>query len=170
MTRAAFIVSVALGVGCLAFGYSTTGFEQVPRWLLFFGALWIFAEWRRWTWLSSWGFLALLALAAFGLWSELSPAWMFAGALGGLFAWDLSDFMRRLRFALEKGSPGQYDEMKRLERQHLARLALVALIGILLVTFSTFVRLTLSFEWIVFLALAAVLGTLQVIAWLRNRQ
>lgn len=169
MTWAAFILSVALGVGSLAFGYAGSDFETLLRWLPFFGAMWLFAEWRRWTWFSSLGFLVLLALAALGLWLELPPFWMFAGAVGGLFAWDLSDFMRRLRFALEKGAPGQYDELKSLERHHLARLALVALTGILLASLSMLVRLAFSFEWIVLLALATALGAVQLVAWLRTR-
>lgn len=169
MTRIAFIVSVALGVGCLAFGYADSGLGQAPRWLLFFGVLWVFAEWRGWTWFSSLGFLAMVALAALGLWIELPPGWMFAGALGGLLAWDLSDFMRRLRFALEKGAPGKYDEWKNLERHHLARLALVALVGILLSGLSMLIHLAFSFEWVILSALVTALGAALLVAWLRNR-
>ncbi len=132
MTRAAFFVSVLLGVGCLAFAYAKAGLGQVWRPLLILGALWLLAGWRGWYWFSSLGFLSLLALAGFGLWIELSPVWMLGGALGGLFALDLADFMRRMRFALEKQAPEQYDQLKSVERNHLIRLALVALMGILL--------------------------------------
>ncbi len=140
MTRAAFFVSVLLGVGCLAFAYANAGLEQVSRLLLIFGALWLLAGWRGWNWLSSLSFLSLLALSGFGLWIGLPPAWMLAGALGGLFALDLADFMRRMRFALKKQALEQYDELKSVERSHLIRLALVALMGILLTGLLALVR------------------------------
>jgi len=103
MTFAAFVASVLLGVGSLSYAYAGAGFAQVARFLLFFGALWIFAGWRRWAWFSAVGILSLVALAGFGLWIEISPGWMISGALGGLLAWDLFDFMRRLHFAAGQG-------------------------------------------------------------------
>ncbi len=140
MTRAAFFVSVLLGVGCLAFAYAKAGLEQALRPLLILGALWLLAGWRDWYWFSSLGFLSLLALAGFGMWIGLSPVWMLVGALGGLFALDLADFMRRMRFALEKRALEPYDELKSVERNHLIRLALVALVGILLTSLLMLVR------------------------------
>lgn len=170
MTGAAFVVSVVLGSGSLAFAFAQAGFLQVARWLLFLGAAWLLAEWRRWTWFSSLGFLALLVLAAFGLWIELPPPWIFAGALGGMFAWDLSNFMLRLRLALAKGLPGQYEELKSLERPHLARLAGVALTGGLVAGLFMLVHLAFSFAWVVLLAFLMAFGMAGVIIWLRTRR
>lgn len=168
MVPAAFLVSISLGVGSLAWGYSGAGFAQVSRGLLLFGALWALAGWRGWTWFSSLGILSLVALAGFGLWIEIPPGWMISGALGGLLAWDLSDFMRRLRFAARQGIPKQYDELKSLEHRHLARLTVIALAGLLLASMAMLVRLEFTFEWAMLLTLAVILGVTQLAAWLRR--
>ena len=98
MSYFAFVISVLVGVGSLTYAYASTGLDGLVRGLLVLGALWLFAGWKRWTWFSVIAILVTVALAGFGLWIELSPGWMIAGALGGLLAWDLSDFMRRLQY------------------------------------------------------------------------
>ena len=162
MSYFAFVISVMLGTGSLAFAYADAGFEGLARGLLGFGIFWLYAGWKRWTWFSSVGILLVLALAGFGMWSEFSPGWMISGALGGLLAWDLSDFMRRLRLA----APA--DDLRGLERRHLARLTIVALAGAFLSSLAMLVRLEFSFAWGVALTLIAALGVTQLVAWLRR--
>jgi len=162
MTLFAFALSVLMGVGSLAFAYDTAGFEMLARGLLIFGVLWFFAARQRWAWFSSIGIFVLVTLAGYGLWHELSPGWMITGALGGLFAWDLTEFMRRLRFA------ARTDDLRGLERRHLARLTIVALIGALLASISMLTRLEFTFEWVVLLTLIAALAVTQLVGWLRR--
>lgn len=162
MTIFAFAFSVLMGVGSLAFAYNNAGHEMIARLLLGLGGLWLFTAWRRWTWLSSLGILILVGLAGYGLWNELSPGWMISGALGGLLAWDLSEFMRRLRFA------ARTDDLRGLEQRHLARLTIVALAGVLLASIAMLVRLEFTFEWVVLLTLIAALGITQLVSWLRR--
>ena len=163
MSYFAFVVSVFMGVGSLAYAYSSTGFDGLVRGLLVLGLLWLFAGWKRWTWFSIIAILLTVALAGFGLWIELSPGWLIAGALGGLLAWDLSDFMRRLRFA------HAMDDKRTLERRHLTRLTIVAVVGMSLASIAMLVRLEFTFEWLVLLALVGVLGITQLVSWLRKR-
>ena len=73
MTILAFVLSVFVGVGSLAFAYNDAGYQMLARYLLVFGGLWLFAIWQRWRWFSSIGIFILVALAGFGLWNELSP-------------------------------------------------------------------------------------------------
>ena len=162
MTIFAFVLSVLMGAGSLAFAYNIAGYQMLARYLLVFGGLWLFAIWQHWRWFSSIGIFILVALAGFGLWIELSPGWMIAGALGGLLAWDLTEFMRRLRFA------ARTDDLPGLERRHLARLTIVALIGVTLASIAMLVRLEFTFEWVVLLTLIAALGVTQLVAWLRR--
>jgi hypothetical protein len=162
MTYFAFVISVLVGIGSLAFAYSNAGYAMVARSLLVMGALWLFAGRKRWVWFSTITLVILVALAGFGLWIELSPGWMIAGALGALLAWDLTDFMRRLRFA------PLMDNLRALERRHLARLAIVAVVGVLLASIPMLVRLEFTFEWIMLLTLVAVLGVTQLVSWLRR--
>jgi hypothetical protein len=163
MSYFAFVVSVLMGVGSLAYAYSSTVFEGLVRGLLVLGAIWLFAGWKRWTWFSIIAIFLTVALAGFGLWIELSPGWMIAGALGGLLAWDLSDFMRRLQFVHFT------DDKSGLERRHLIRVTIVALGGMLLATIAILVRLEFTLEWMMLLALVGALGMMQLVSWLRRR-
>jgi hypothetical protein len=162
MTIFALTLSILIGVGSLAFAYYNAGYEIFTRWLLIFGGLWLFAIWQRWRWFSSIGIFVLVSLAGYGLWNELSPAWMLTGALGGLFAWDLTDFLRRLRFATKT------DDRRGLQRRHLTRLLIVALIGVTLFSIATLLRLEFTFEGAVLLTLIAAFGVTQLVAWLRR--
>jgi len=162
MTLFAFVFSVLMSAGSLAYAYNTAGFVMLARYVLVFAALWLFAGWKRWTWFSAIVLLLSLALAGFGLWVELSPGWMISGALGGLLAWDLTAFMRRLRFA------ARTDDLRGLERRHLARLTIVALAGVFLASIAMLVRLEFTFEWVVLLTLIAGLGITQLVSWLRR--
>jgi hypothetical protein len=160
----AFAISVLMGVGSLAYVYSGTGFDQLVRGLLILGALWLYAGRKRWTWFSTIALLLSVALAGYGLWVGLSPGWMVAGAIGALLAWDLTEFMRRMDGAFET------DDLPGMQRRHLARLTVVAFIGLLLASISMLVRLEFTLEWMMLLALVAVLGVTQLVAWLRREK
>ena len=162
MSFFAFVISVLMGVGSFAYAYRGVGFDGVVRGLLALGALWLFAGWKRWTWFSPIALLLSVTLAGFGLWIELSPGWMIAGALGGLLSWDLTEFMRRMDGAFAT------DDLRGMRRRHLARLTIVALIGLLLASISMLVRLEFTLEWMMLLALVGVLGITQLVAWLRR--
>ncbi|GAB4422354.1 MAG: hypothetical protein Kow002_11680 [Anaerolineales bacterium] len=163
MTFFVFVFSVAMAVGSLAWGYSLRGLDFVIDWMLAFGALWLFAGWRRWTWFSAIGLFLTVAAAAFGLWYGFSTGWMLAGAIGGLLAWDLTDFMRRTRLAAD------ITDLPGLERRHLARVTIVALLGLGLASISMIMRVEFTFEWIMLLAAVAVFGITQLAGWLRRR-
>lgn len=162
MSFFAFVISVLMGVGSLAYAYAGVNLDLVGRVLLALGALWLFAGWKRWTWFSPVAFVLLVVLAGFGLWIELSPGWMIAGAIGGLLAWDLTEFIRRMDGAFAT------DDLRGMQRRHLARLTIVALIGLLLASISMLVRLEFTLEWMMLLALVGVLGVTQLVAWLRR--
>jgi len=162
MSFFAFVISILVGVGSLAFAYSGIGFDLLVRGLLVFGAFWLYAGWRRWAWVSSLGILLLVALAGLGLWFELSPGWLVAGALGALMAWDLSEFIRRMDVAPES------ENLPAMQRRHLARLTIVAVIGVMLASISMAIRLEFTLESMMLLALVAVLGVTQLVGWLRR--
>jgi hypothetical protein len=155
-------VSIAAGISSLAWGYAEVGLAVQTRWLVVLGFVWIFAQAQRWRWFASLGLLVSVAAAAYGLWLELSAGWMLAGAIGALFAWDLTEFDRRvIQAAREDDVPG-------LERRHLIRLTFVAGAGFLFSLVGMLVRLQFSFEWAGFLAILAALGVTQLVAWMRR--
>ncbi len=162
MTKFVMYVSLIVGVLSIAQGYRIVGYEAVTRWSLVFGAAWTLAEIRRWRWFASVGLLAAVTLAGYGLWIGLSSGWMLAGALGALFAWDLSDFGHRMSNAApEDDAPG-------LERRHLLRLTIVASVGVIFSLFGMLARLQFSFELLAFLAILAALGLTQLVGWMRR--
>lgn len=160
MIFAVFVFSVLLGIGSLAYAYASFGL--LVRGLLVFGALWLFAGWKRWTWFSAIAMLVIVILAGFGMWFGVSPGWMIAGCLGGLLAWDLTDFMRRLRFAPIG------EDLRTLKRHHMTRLTIIALIGAALASIPMLIRLEFTFAWGVVLTLIAIMGLTQLVAWLRR--
>ncbi len=163
MTVLALVLSILIGTASLAWGYAQVGLIQLARWIVFFGAAWLVATWQRWRWFSYIGVTFSFLAAALGLWFlNFAPGWMFAGAIGGLLAWDLTDFRYRLRFAANEA------ERHAVEARHLMRSALLALLGFGLASIAMVVRLEFNFEWAVVLALVAVLGLLQLASWFRR--
>ena len=83
MTLAAFVLSVILGTGSLAYGYSQMGLTNPTRWFVLLGILWLVAQWRKYYWFSSLALFVIIIAAAFGVWVEFPIIWMLLGALGG---------------------------------------------------------------------------------------
>jgi hypothetical protein len=155
----ALISCIVLSTASLAWGFSQAGWVVFSRWLLAIGLGWLLAAWRRWNWFPSVGLFAAVIAASIGFWFELHEGWMIAGAMLALFAWDLSEFRQRLRFAARD------DDLPGLERRHIARLSLVVMTGMILTSISLAVRVKFTFEWTVFLVLLALLGLSQLTAW-----
>lgn len=163
MTRAALFASIVLGVTALALGYVRAGWIALCLLILAFGMIWLYAQWRGYGWFSMTGLALAVFTAASGLMAGINSGWMFAGVLFSLFAWDLSEFRNRLRFAsVDSNVPG-------MEKQHLLRLGILAIAGIVLVWLITFVHLQFSFGWLVFLALVTAVGLTQLVSWFRQR-
>jgi hypothetical protein len=162
MTRIVFVLSVMVGVGALAWGYGTQGHSEYVPWFFLFGTIWLLAKWRRWKWVSPLALLIVIVSAAYGLWIEISFGWMMFAAVGGLLAWDLADFSQRLSYAAPS------DDVIGMERRHLARVGIVAVLGGLLGFTAFVVRIQLPFEVVVGLVILAVLGLTRLITILRR--
>jgi hypothetical protein len=163
MTIIALVLSILLGTASLAMGYGQAGATDYPRWFLLLGLVWLFAHFRKWYWFSSIALLVIVIAAAYGVWLEYPAVWMLLGAVGGLLAWDLSDFARRLSYA----SP--MDDTRSLELRHLERAGIVAALGLGLALLSVFLRFErLAFEVAVGLLLLAALGLTRLVIGLRK--
>jgi hypothetical protein len=159
----AFVLSVVLGTGSLSLGYYQAGLFDPARWFIWLGILWILAHWRKLHWASSVAFLLTLVGAGYGVWHGLTIMWMLLGALGGLLAWDLSDFARRLSYASPK------DDIHGMQRRHLERVGIVAALGFGLAWLSVVIRIErLAFEVAVGLVLLAALGLTRLVIGLRK--
>ena len=163
LTLAAFILSVILGTGSLSIGYYQAGMFDPARWFIWLSILWILAHWRKVHWISSLAFLLTLVGAAYGVWHEFRTMWMLLGALGGLLGWDLADFAIRLSYASPR------DDIRGMERRHLERAGIVALLGFGLAWLSVVIRIErLPFEVAVGLVLLASLGLTRLVLGLRR--
>jgi hypothetical protein len=163
MTLVALLLSILLGTVSLAIGYSQGGADEYARWFLLLAVVWLFTHYRKWYWFSSIALLAIVVAAAYGVWYEFPTVWMLLGAVGGLLAWDLSDFARRLSYA------APMDDTRGLERRHIERVAIVAMLGVGLALLSVFIRVQrLAFEVAVGLVVLAALGLTRLVIGLRK--
>jgi hypothetical protein len=163
LTIVAMILSIILGTSSLAYGYWQAGLPDPARWIVLLGIVWLLSHWRKIYWVSSVMLLLAVLAAGFGVWRELPMAWMLLGALGGLLGWDLSDFARRLRYAAPT------DDVRGMERSHLARVGIIAALGFGLAWLSGVIRINrLAFEVAVGLVLLAALGLTRLVIRLRK--
>jgi hypothetical protein len=154
-------VSILVSVASLVMGYRAEGHAEWTRGLLAFGALWAFAQWRRWRWFPSIGLLTALAAAGSGLWIGLPSGWMLAGALGALFAWDLSDFERRLHHAAPEDAPA-------LVQRHLMRLGMLAAAGLAYSLLGMLYWWKYSLDWTGYTAILSALGISLLVGRMRR--
>jgi hypothetical protein len=117
---------------------------------------------KGWVWHVSPLLSLYLAGAAAGFYLELQPAWLVGAALSALAAWDLEYFSRRLHKA------GLVIDQAGLIKAHLLRLVWVGLLGLTLFGISNIIQFQFSFGLAVVLALLAVFGLSQGIAYLRQ--
>jgi hypothetical protein len=163
VTSFALAFGILLSIGTLAWEYAQAELASLSLFLLFFGIAWLFSLWRNWDWFSSLGLFVAVFAAAIGFWFELNSSWMMAGAAFALFAWDMAEFRRRLRAIIVD------DQIRGMERRHIARVSLVILAGMFLVTIALLVQLRFTFEWGVLLVIVILLGIAQLVAWFRRQ-
>ena len=162
MAVIALVSSIIISMGSLAWGFAEAGFVVFARWILVFCAVWLFTQWRGWGWFSSPGLFFAILASAFGLWFGFMPGWLFSGSIFALFAWDMTDFRRRMR------SIAADDNARGLERRHIARISLLSLAGLFLASIAMFVRVKFTFEWGALLVFVILLGLSQLVGWFRK--
>jgi len=162
VTTFALLLSITISSATLAWGFSERGLTSFSTWILILGAGWLFAVWQEWEWYSTFGLVASVLMAAFGLWFGFVPGWMFASAIFALFAWDLFDFRSRTR------SMVQDDNTRGIERRHLARISLLSFAGLLFASGAMLLRGKFNYEWGGFLAVIVLFGLTQLARWIKK--
>lgn len=122
----ALVVCIIISTGSFVWGYRLAGYDEAARWIIAFGVFWLVSQWRKWKWFSAPAVFIALLLAAYGVWFEFTPGWMFGGAVFGVFAWNLTEFQQKLGML-----PAREDKAG-MTRRHLLRIGLLALGTILI--------------------------------------
>lgn len=153
-------IGVAAGLPALAFAQGDLWAGSLGAGLL--GCLWLALDGLSWRGLSSTGLVLCTGLAGAGVALGLPAAGMLISLLAALTAWDLDD----LRQALESDASVQREAI--LKRQHLQRLLLVDLLGLVLGLVALQVSIELTLGLALLLGLATILGLNRAIAFLRR--
>lgn len=114
------IICIIISTGSFAWGYWQAGYDEAARWIIASGVLWLVALWRKWKWFSALVVFLSLSLAAFGIWFNFSLGWVLIGAVFAFFAWDLTEFDRKLKLLFPR------EDARGMTRRHLARVGFLA--------------------------------------------
>jgi len=162
VTIVVLLSSIILSMGSLAWGFAEEGYVVLSHWMLAFGAIWLLTQWRGWRWVSTVGLFIAILLAVIGVWFGFTPSWMISGVSFALFAWDMTEFRARFHFILGD------DEIRGMERRHIARITFIILAELFLVTVILLFRSQFRLEWGAFFVLVILLSFWQLIAWIRK--
>ena len=162
MVLAAETICILAGLLPLVAGHYQRGLSPVAIVCIIIGLLWLLSQWRRWLGVASLGLIVFVVAAGMGVWIGLPPILMAFSVLGSLLAWDLADFSRRLRGAAPE------DDLRKLKKNHLLRLAGLGAIGLASTLATLFFQLQISFGWLFLLAFMVVLGIMQLSERLRR--
>jgi hypothetical protein len=146
----------------LAAGFWLGGYVQIALALAILPIIGLFSLWRGWGWILSILLTVFTGLAIAGFYLEVDPAWLIFGTLAALVAWDQEHLFRRIK------SAGRIDSQSMLIRKHWIRLGWVCLACLVLVGLTFLIQVEFTFGLAVFLALLAVIGLSQGIAFLRR--
>ena len=159
---AAEILCIIASMTLLITGYYQSNLFPVAVGCFGVGLLWLLSQRRRWDWVASTGLFVFITAAGIGILIGLKPIMMALSLLGSLAAWDLAGFSRRLREAAPE------DDLRRIEKDHLVRLASLVAIGLFLILAALIIQIKFAFEWMFLLTCAALLGLVQLVNRLRR--
>lgn len=128
------------------------------------GLVWITGLWRRWHWLTGAGLFGVAVLAAWGMWLGLPAAWLLAGVIAALAAWDLAHFARRLELP---GHP--VVNRAALVQAHLQRSGLAVGLGLLLGGIALALTLDLNLGRALLLGLPVIFGLAGLMRLIRRQ-
>jgi hypothetical protein len=157
-----FWAHMLTAVAALSIGFASAGWGLYSLGLVFLGVWWLAMQQRK-----SWGaeglmLFAFVVSAAVGNYIHL-PGWLLLlGVVASLGAWDLYHFLMRLNGA------EHVEYASGLGREHLRRLVLVELGGMVAGMVALTFRLGVSFWWEMCFSILVVIGISVIIARIRK--
>jgi hypothetical protein len=157
-----FWVHLALAVVFLAGGLFWKGIPVMAVFALLMGAVWFAAQRNSGPSLEGLVVIVLVVLCGYSLFQG-TPAWLMVLAIVFIIgAWDLNHFTQRLK-AVDVVA---YDTG--IGKNHLARLALIEGVGVVLGGLAATVQMNLPFWWEAAFVFLAVIGLNRLIQFLRH--
>lgn len=158
-----FWVHMLAAVAALSTGYAITGHPFAALVVVFVGLLWFTARQRNAAGVEGLLLTLFILAGGIGFWLGV-PGWLgLIGVVAAMGAWDLDHFLQRLS-AVERV---EFDSG--LGREHLRRLGLVELIGLVIGFFALTFRIEVPF-WVESLfVLLAIIGIWQIIRFVRKQ-
>jgi len=157
VTRFAILLAIGIGTATFFFGFASVDYLLPGILILFLGTGWIYAQWLEVEWSSMVGLIGAGCIGGGGILLGAHSAWMLAGVLLSLLAWDLIGFQTRLSFA------SAVNDAKLLERNHLQRLGVLTAMTITLYLLTAFIRVELGLWWLILLAFVMTLGLIRLL-------
>lgn len=152
LTTPFLIASLILGQSALAFGWFLAGYWPAGALIAACIPLSLFLLGRKFKATSAIVLGVTVILAALGLWRQMNPLLALGAMICALAAWDLHAFSQRLMFASSE------DNLADIEQQHLLRLGMTLLAGMLVNLLTQAFHQKLGFEAIAILAILAFFG------------
>lgn len=149
-------------VAALSIGYALQGLGMCSLGLVLLGVIWLsFQQKKAW---GSEGFMLFLFVASAGaaLYLKVQPWLMLLAIIASLGAWDLNHFLMRLNMA------ERVEFTSGLTREHMRRLVLVELIGMLAGLAALTFRSQVTFWWEVLLGFLVIMCLSILIARIRK--
>jgi hypothetical protein len=156
-----FTIHLLIAVTALAIGYALGGRLAWAFGVVFVGGLWYTAQFRGAQGIETIIFFAFALAAAAGFWIGLPPIAMLLTMVAALGAWDLDHFSQRLRLVervvMDNG----------LDNNHLRRLLLIELLGLMAGLAGLTSDLRLTFWNQVLLVILAVFGISRLVLYIK---
>jgi len=144
LTQKIFISLTILATVILVSGYASKGSWSWGLLVMICGIIWLFGQNFGWDRINTTMLVIFMAAATRGIFLDIPAGWLLVSVTATLSAWDLHQFMSRLKQA------GRVEKRTELERLHLKRIMSVAGLGIVLGAIALAVELKLSFGWMLF--------------------
>ena len=166
MTRPLTYASIVISTAIISYGMGTKGLGYLPASIgvILLGIVWLAALIRGFPLISAFGFPIFVLLSIVGIWLDLSPWLMLTSTIASLVTWDLIHFNERLQMLRD------LDDLRKIERSHLLRLALVIGIGALGYDAAMQIHINLTFGGAALLALLGIWGVSAMVYRLRSRE
>jgi hypothetical protein len=164
VTRYVILTSIVLCTSALTYGLISNGLIVQGVIIAVLGVAWLALYLRNITLSANLAFILFGLISAGVVWAGVSHWLALAGMVFALLAWDLTAFEKRLKGILN------HSDVQRMERAHIARLALIIGLGVAGVFAAGVLKVDLTLGSALILAVLGIWGISALVYRLRSRE